>query len=349
MTRGRDILNSVRGRSRIAWLGAGAVLAGALLAGGALPFPTLLAESAEAADVVYAPTSFDETRPKTEIEIMTDAYDHARAVALASDVRVAANQDRIEVLEARLPGQQERSDEALVELYKMQRNKYGVADMLLESESIDDLIKQTEYIESISRANLSAINELKETQSRLEEARANLEEAKAESDAVLRVTADTLNAARAARASKQAAGQSNAGAVADGADWYMTEDEFVAEWAPRIDAYLGGSPLGGQGENFARASWRYCVDPRWSPAISNTESSKGAFCIRPHNAWGWGAADSDPYNLASEWGSWEEAIDAHVRGLSQGYGYTISRAGAEAYCSTPDSWYDNTVREMSMI
>ncbi len=98
-------------------------------------------------------------------------------------------------------------------------------------------------------------------------------------------------------------------------NWDMDQASFVAEWAPRIDAYLAGSPLEGQGATFANAAWTYGVDPRFSPAISNTESSKGRHCFRPHNAWGWGN---------SSWGSWEEAINAHVSGLARGYGYTIS-------------------------
>ena len=138
-------------------------------------------------------------------------------------------------------------------------------------------------------------------------------------------------------------------ALADGVDWHADRDEFIAEWSARIDAYLAGSPLEGQGANFAASAWKHGIDPRWSPAISNTESSKGAFCIRPHNAWGWGAADSDPYGLASEWESWEEAIDAHVAGLADGYGYTISMAKAQKYCSSWSSWYNNTLAQMARI
>ena len=139
-------------------------------------------------------------------------------------------------------------------------------------------------------------------------------------------------------------------ALIDGADWYAPRDEFIEEWAERLDAYLKGTPLEGQGVNFAASAWKYCIDPRWSAAISNTESSKGAFCIRPHNAWGWGAADSDPYGLASEWASWEEAIDAHAAGLAKGYGYTISMRGAQSYCPpTWQSWYNKTLSEMAKI
>lgn len=78
---------------------------------------------------------------------------------------------------------------------------------------------------------------------------------------------------------------------------------FVAQWTGRIDAYLAGSPMAGTGKVFAEAAWDYGVDPRWSPAISNTESSKGLYCSGSCNAWGWGGCS---------WGSWEEAIRDHV-------------------------------------
>lgn len=129
--------------------------------------------------------------------------------------------------------------------------------------------------------------------------------------------------------------------VDDGANWMSDEDIFVNEWAGRIDSYLVGSPLYGYGATFARAAWNYGVDPRWSPAISCTESSKGLYCFLPHNAWGWGSVS---------WGSWEEAIDAHVRGLARGYGYTISWEAACKYCPpNAEHWYNFTLSQMNMI
>ena len=119
------------------------------------------------------------------------------------------------------------------------------------------------------------------------------------------------------------------------------EEAFMAEWTARIDAYLAGSPLAGQGATFARAAYTYGVDPRWSPAISFTESGKGAACFLPHNAWGWGS---------ESWGSWEEAINDHVAGLSRGYGYTISLDAARKYCPpNAQAWYDRTKGQMDLI
>ena len=129
--------------------------------------------------------------------------------------------------------------------------------------------------------------------------------------------------------------------VDDDADWTSDEEEFVSEWAERIDDYLDGSPMAGQGSAFAQAAWDYGVDPRWSPAISYTESSIGRYCFLPYNAWGWGSAS---------WSSWEEAIDAHVCGLARGYGYTISEEAAKKYCPpTWQSWYSTTLAQMNLI
>lgn len=153
--------------------------------------------------------------------------------------------------------------------------------------------------------------------------------------------ADSVSAPAAA----EAAGGASTGTVEapsdDGADWASERDVFVAQWAGRIDAYLAGSPMAGTGKVFAEAAWDYGVDPRWSPAISNTESSKGANCFLPHNAWGWGQ---------SSWSSWEEAINAHVAGLASNYGYSITYSHAMKYCPPNyDNWFNSTLSEMKRI
>jgi len=124
-------------------------------------------------------------------------------------------------------------------------------------------------------------------------------------------------------------------------DWSVGRDEFVAEWTARIDAYLAGSPLQGYGYAFAEAAWDNGVDPRWSPAISNTESSKGEVCFLPCNAWGWGSAS---------WGDWDSAIRSHVAGLAAGYGYSITPEAAAMYCPPfAADWYNKTVAQMASI
>ena len=124
-------------------------------------------------------------------------------------------------------------------------------------------------------------------------------------------------------------------------DWNMDKETFVSSWASRIDAYLAGSPLAGQGRTFAEAAWDYGCDPRFSPAIAMVESSLGRYCFLPHNAWGWGS---------SSWGSWEEAIRSHVAGLASGYGGHLTLDGAKKYCPpNAGSWYLSVLANMERI
>ncbi len=124
-------------------------------------------------------------------------------------------------------------------------------------------------------------------------------------------------------------------------DFSVGHDAFMEEWTARIDDYLAGSPLAGYGADFAQAAWDNGVDPRWSPAISCTESTKGAHCYAAYNAWGWTGY------LGS---SWPNAIHAHVAGLARGYGHTITYANAAKYCPpNTDHWYRTTLGEMAKI
>lgn len=122
---------------------------------------------------------------------------------------------------------------------------------------------------------------------------------------------------------------------------WSARDTFVNTWTGRINAYLAGSPMAGTGKVFAEAAYDYGVDPRYSPAIAAVESTKGAYCFKPHNAWGWGS---------SGWSSWDAAIRAHVAGLASGYGYTVSVTAAKKYCPPNwQFWYSSVLSNMNSI
>jgi len=244
--------------------------------------------------------------------------------------------------------------------------------LILSSENFDDFLATITYLNAVQGHNLDQVDRLNDLQDELESNQAELAQRQAEAEAQKQAAQTALDEAKAAReeaqrqAEEQAAreaaeaaaalqAEADAQAAAQAApvsqaavpsapssvDWSSDKSSFVAQWAPRIDAYLAGSPLAGQGTTFASAAWDYGVDPRWSPAISNTESSKGAVCFRPYNAWGWGNAS---------WSSWEEAIPAHVAGLARGYGYTISWEAAKKYCPPNAAhWYSATLAEMNSI
>lgn len=200
------------------------------------------------------------------------------------------------------------------------------------NDTVDDSILATTSQRDIS-ANVAAIEEELEAERKAAEELARAEEA------------ERIAAAESAKAAQRqaAAAEASASALATlpDVDWSVGKDAFIAEWTARIDAYLAGTPLAGTGSIFATAAWENGVDPRFSPAISNTESGNGAHCFLPYNAWGWGD---------SSWSSWEEAINAHVSGLARVYGYSLTYAAAQKYCPPNyDHWFNNTLSQMKLI
>jgi len=227
----------------------------------------------------------------------------------------------------------------ITRLRLMKEELQNTKDSLRESKLAVDAEK--------SRAEIA----LKEAQEAREEA-----QRKALEEAARQEAARQAEIARKEAAEKAAAGESDSDGGGSsspgtgggsttppvgGVDWSIGKDAFIDSWGARIDAYLAGSPLGGQGRTFAEAAWNYGVDPRFSPAISCTESSKGRYCFLPHNAWGWG-------NIS--WSNWGDAINSHVRGLANGYGGTLSLWGAQKYCPPNwQHWYNTVLSEMNKI
>lgn len=224
----------------------------------------------------------------------------------------------------------------------------SMQDQLLQAQDQLNASKQeaADQAEAAQAALQQAQNARIEAQRRaVEEATRQVEEAQA-------AKAAQADKAKSADSSASSDSESDAGsssgsaaeppaASTDTADWSSDEDAFVSQWTARINNYLAGSPLSGYGETFARAAWTYGVDPRWSPAISCVESTKGAYCFASHNAWGWGSVS---------WDSWEEAINAHVAGLARGYGYTLTYAAAQKYCPpNADHWYNSCLAQMNSI
>ena len=120
------------------------------------------------------------------------------------------------------------------------------------------------------------------------------------------------------------------------------EQKFVKKWTPRLNKYFKGTPLAGQGKEFAKAAYKNDIDPRLSAAISCVESSKGRHCFRSHNAWGW---------MGQSFSSWKTAIHAHAAYLDRMYwGGDFSLRMAKRYCPpTYRDWYGKVKSEMSKI
>jgi hypothetical protein len=193
----------------------------------------------------------------------------------------------------------------------------------------DDSVSDESVLKTAVKRDMSpAINQVKAEE---EAARLAAEEAARQAEE------QAINRAIQAQAKSAAAG----GVGVYEVDFTIGREAFIAQWTERINNYLAGSPLAGYGSTFATAAWEAGIDPRWSPAISNTESSKGTHCFASHNAWGW---------TGGEWSDWESAITAHINGLANGYGFTLSQANAAKYCPpNTDYWYNTTLSEMQKI
>ncbi len=364
-----------------------ALVAGALSAALAIPLAAWPA-------VARADATSELQSVQQQIQEGNQAYDEATARVEELQAQIGENEARVAELEAELPAQQERAEDSLRALYKMQQGSGSLIDLLLSADDFYQLLSTIQYLDVIQSNNNDAIEELQasmkeldqtrfslnsqmeeaeQEQQRAEEALAQANAARAELEAEIAAQAAAEEAQRRAaieaaqRAAEEAAAQAAAAADAEGeqdvtfttesgtqapvevpsspdagnVDWSSDKAAFVAEWSARIDAYLAGSPLAGQGTTFAEAAWEYGVDPRFSPAISMIESTQGRYCFLPHNAWGWGS---------SSWSSWEEAIWDHVAGLAAGYGGQLTYAGAQKYCPpNADYWYAGVLANMERI
>lgn len=347
--------------SRTRRLITGAGITAALAASVLLPVP---------ARAITTETAATLTETQKKVEETAAAFDEANKNLEELQAKITDNEARIAELEEKLPDAQAKASRAMREMYKHSKGSNPLMSFVLNTQSLDEFISGMKYLDQVKDANIEALQELNDMQAELEAEKTKLSTAKAQAETVKQSAEEALSEAQSLREAAQAKADAEAAAelaalqqaAAEAAQneagsnttpgnvatpdngavsWDTDQASFIAEWAPRIDAYLAGSPLEGQGTTFANAAWKYGVDPRFSPAISNTESSKGRHCFLPYNAWGWGS---------SSWGSWEEAIDAHVAGLARGYGYTISVAGAKKYCP-PNwfNWYNNTLSEMNRI
>ena len=323
-------------------------------------------------------TEAELTETQKHIEETAVAYDEAVVNLEAVESEIEETQAKILELEASITEQQRKSNEASISLYKWYGNGFSIINLLLDAGSLLDFTNSFEYITSTHQSLYNEINRLNALKRELEETNDFLIGKKLVAENKKVIAEEALIDAQAAReaaqkkAEEEAVAEAEAAALAIAAaqaqeeaekakaenpvssdntvnvsvssisdvDWSSDKADFVDHWGARIDAYLTGSPLAGQGRTFAAAAWDYGVDPRYSPAISFIESSRGLYCFKPYNAWGWGHYS---------WSSWEEAIYAHVGGLSRGYSYTICISDAQKYCENWESWYNTTLNQIGLI
>ena len=318
---------------------------------------------------------------ETEVSRTASEYDAAIAEQdrLAAEIKSLGS--KISKLEAELPAQEERSNESLVALYKLTGIDSSIMATLLSAKSITDAIAILDSYNYIINQNLRQMEHTVKMKSDLESSLSQVESDKADADNAAAQAESALASAKQAREeAKQRAAQaqaeeaaaakkaaedkiaaaatkkdkkkaeseakkeetSSSNASVSNVDWSSSKKAFVSKWAPRINSYLSGSPMAGTGKTYAAAAWDYGVDPRWAPAISCVESSKGAVCFASHNAWGYGG---------SGFSSWSDGIYTVVRALGGSlYGGALTKAAAQTYCPPNwQHWYSTCASEMAKI
>lgn len=319
---------------------------------------------------------------QAKVESTRASFDETSQRVADLESQIQQNTQKIDELEAEMPELKIRAREAARSLYKMNRNSSGLLDLILSSDDFNEFLSTLQYLGIVQSHNTDALQELQDKQSDLKQTQdllsSQLASAKREQEEAARAkqeaeaaeksfTEELARKAQEEEAERQAAlkkAQEDAGdsfknnsgqsvsveapsnntstGVNDVTPPVGDKEAFINQWAPRIDRYLAGSPMAGTGRIFAEAAYTTGADPRFSPAISNVESSKGLYCFKPYNAWGWGS---------SSWSSWEEAIWAHVSGLARGYdGGHLTMAGARRYNPPhPELWYAKVLANMNQI
>lgn len=307
---------------------------------------------------------------QAKVDEASAVYDEATQRISEMQAEIDALNDRISEIQRELPAARTLSNDAASEYYRMMSTSNMFLEIIFGATSLADFLAKVDYSVRINQGYLDDIFSLSRLNAELEEDRVELEAKKEALEAEqLHAEEALLDAQYAHDVAEEAAfkiAEATAAATAEIAaaaeaeahapeapiepsnpettappETISDKQSFVNLWAPRIDAYLAGSPMAGCGFFFANAAYDYNVDPRWSPAIACLESSKGLYCFLPYNAWGWGSVS---------WPNWETAIYSHVRGLSIGYGYTISEASAQKYCPPNwEYWYSFVSAQMNLI
>ena len=349
----------------------------------------LLSAALLAVSIAFPATAHAATMAELQAEVVRCSDEYDTCVRHIEDLQaeIEANEARIAELEAMLPNQRQRTSDSIRWQYRISLDAPGLIEMVLSAENFYDMLATIQYLDIIQTRNNAELQalidldaELTATRQKLAEDLALAESEKAAAQQALDEAIEAREALQAAILAQQEAerlereralaeAQAHAGeefttasgntatveippsediGATGGGDSgtvstdpsVTTRDYFVQVWSGRIDNYLAGSPLAGYGYAFAEAAWDYGVDPRWSPAIAAVESSKGYYCFEPYNAWGWFAY------LGSDWDS---SIRAHVRGLANGYGYTLTWAAAARYCPPGSAWYSATATQMEYV
>lgn len=302
-----------------------------------------------------ATPSYAETDEELSQRVEQTSADYNAAVAAQQEIQSEIDEleQKISELQNQLPQRLDETKTAACEIYESNNSdEMGtLLSLLLNADSVDSILTASIAYEKILNQRAEALMATETALTEIQESRDKLEDDKIAADEAVAAAETAMEEAKSARDAAQRAQKARAASdtmseqsadLVDDVNWNMSRDEFIAEWTSRIDAYLAGSATAGCGVYYATAAWDYGVDPRWAPAISLVESTKGAVCFRSHNAWGFGG---------SGYSSWEEGINAVVKALGGSlYGGNLTYKAASTYCPPNAShWYNTCYSEMKKI
>lgn len=291
------------------------------------------------------------TNPMTPTVVLADSvseakqtYDEASAKADELTVQYDEMQASIDSLATQINDLKAEANTQMRSSYKerMQSDIVTLLSMVASSEDIGSLLQSLQYDGDVSDTLGDKITELAQKKAESESARQRLQEDVANAQAAAEEANERYKQTKEAKVAAAQKVSSGTTVTLSTVDWSADKTAFVEEWSSRIDSYLSGSPLYGYGKVFASCAYDNNLDPRISPAISLVESSKGAVCFRPYNAWGL---------MGKSFTSWEDSIAYDCQYMAGSlYNGQINAKTAQTYCPpTWSSWLSKVQTEMTKI
>lgn len=251
------------------------------------------------------------------------------------EYEIECAENRITEITTQLPERRMAAADTMKALYKELSTHNLQLEIIMNSDTIDEVMTQMTALEDIQNTSFGQINDL--TQEIAKNASDNVTRKEQLSEAQKAVKEATATVEDTEGRLERVRNAPPAIEGCEPIDWSKSDEEIVAEWAPRIDAFLEGHALEGHGEDFVRAGIKYGVDPRFAASISRTESTMGDNCFQPFNAFG--------YMGASRYNSFQESIYEISEYLTCSYyNGRLTPQSAQIYCPpTWESWYATTL------
>lgn len=161
---------------------------------------------------------------QAQVDQANQAYDEATAQVNDLQAKIDESQAKIDEVNAKLPEQQQRAEESVRSMYKMQQGTPGLVTLLLTSDDFQDFITTYQYLDSVSQSNSNDLQKLSQMQKELTQAQQTLQAAQteatkkqqeaSESRASAQASLDELNRQIAEQQAAEAAARAQAEAQA---------------------------------------------------------------------------------------------------------------------------------------